>query len=179
MVPGQLHAHLHRRPAARTRRAARGAQLPLAAGWERVISGNSCPKGLVEDVNELREVKTKLEEVKREYPNVAEMVRDGRVPPRPELESERRRGLSLRIGIPRVLNLWSTASVLGGLLRRRSASTARRLVFSSDTSEEQGRQFGKGRGTVDCCYPVKCIAGHYGELDLRADARSSTSSSRR
>jgi predicted nucleotide-binding protein (sugar kinase/HSP70/actin superfamily) len=41
---------------------------------------------------------------------------------------------------------------------------ARQLVFSSDTSEEQGRQFGKGRGTVDCCYPVKCIAGHYGEL---------------
>ena len=50
-------------------------KLPLAAGWERVISGNSCPKGLVEDVNELREVKAKLEEVKREYPNVAEMVR--------------------------------------------------------------------------------------------------------
>ena len=50
-------------------------KLPLAQGWERVISGNSCPKGLVEDVNELREVKSKLEEVKREYPNVAEMVR--------------------------------------------------------------------------------------------------------
>jgi len=40
----------------------------------------------------------------------------------------------------------------------------RQLVFSSDTSEDQGRQFGKGRGTVDCCYPVKCISGHYGEL---------------
>jgi predicted CoA-substrate-specific enzyme activase len=50
-------------------------KLPLAAGWERVISGNSCPKGLVEDVNELREVKSRLEEVKRDYPNVAEMVR--------------------------------------------------------------------------------------------------------
>jgi predicted CoA-substrate-specific enzyme activase len=50
-------------------------KLALAQGWERVISGNSCPKGLVEDVNELREVKAKLEEVKREYPNVAEMVR--------------------------------------------------------------------------------------------------------
>ena len=37
-------------------------------------------------------------------------------------------------------------------------------MFSSDTSEEQGREFGKGRGTVDCCYPVKCISGHYGEL---------------
>jgi predicted CoA-substrate-specific enzyme activase len=50
-------------------------KLPLAQGWERVISGNSCPKGLVEDVNELRQVKSKLEEVKREYPNLAEMVR--------------------------------------------------------------------------------------------------------
>ena len=38
------------------------------------------------------------------------------------------------------------------------------IVFSSDTSEEQGREFGKGRGTVDCCYPVKCMSGHYGEL---------------
>jgi activator of 2-hydroxyglutaryl-CoA dehydratase len=50
-------------------------KLPLAEGWERVISGNSCPKGLVEDVNEMRVVKAKLEEVKREYPNVAELVR--------------------------------------------------------------------------------------------------------
>ncbi len=50
-------------------------KLPLAPGWERVISGNSCPKGLVEDVNELREVKARLEETKRDYPNIAEMVR--------------------------------------------------------------------------------------------------------
>ncbi|HEV8586454.1 MAG TPA: BadF/BadG/BcrA/BcrD ATPase family protein [Methylomirabilota bacterium] len=50
-------------------------KLPLAEGYERVISGNSCPKGLVEDVNEMRVVKAKLEEVKRDYPNVAEMVR--------------------------------------------------------------------------------------------------------
>jgi predicted CoA-substrate-specific enzyme activase len=50
-------------------------KVPLASGWERVISGNSCPKGLVEDVNEMRTVKAKLEEVKRGYPNVAEMVR--------------------------------------------------------------------------------------------------------
>jgi predicted CoA-substrate-specific enzyme activase len=50
-------------------------KVPLSEGWERVISGNSCPKGLVEDVNEMRVVKIKLEEVKRGYPNVAEMVR--------------------------------------------------------------------------------------------------------
>ena len=50
-------------------------KVPLAQGWERVISGNSCPKGLVEDVNEMRVVKAQLEEVKREYPNTAEVVR--------------------------------------------------------------------------------------------------------
>ena len=50
-------------------------KVPLQSGWERVISGNSCPKGLVEDANEMRTVKAKLEEVKRGYPNVAEMVR--------------------------------------------------------------------------------------------------------
>ena len=32
-------------------------------------------EGLVEDVNEMRVVKGKLEEVKRDYPNVAEVVR--------------------------------------------------------------------------------------------------------
>ena len=56
-------------------RAVAWSKVPLAPGWERVISGNSCPKGLVEDANEMRMVKAKLEEVKREYPNVAEMVR--------------------------------------------------------------------------------------------------------
>jgi predicted CoA-substrate-specific enzyme activase len=49
--------------------------VPLLAGWERVISGNSCPKGLLEDVSEMKVVKAQLEEVKRAYPNVGEMVR--------------------------------------------------------------------------------------------------------
>jgi predicted nucleotide-binding protein (sugar kinase/HSP70/actin superfamily) len=69
----------------------------------------------------------------------------------------------LRIGIPRVLNLWSTHQFWMGFLDALGID-ARRVEFSSDTSEEQMREFGKGRGTVDCCYPVKCISGHYGEL---------------
>jgi predicted CoA-substrate-specific enzyme activase len=51
-------------------------KLPLAAGWERVISGNSCPKGLLEDVNEMRVVKKNLEAVKDAHPNTAEVVRE-------------------------------------------------------------------------------------------------------
>jgi predicted CoA-substrate-specific enzyme activase len=52
-------------------------KVPLAEGWERVISGNSCPKGLLEDVNEMRIVKKSMEAVKDAHPNTAEMVREG------------------------------------------------------------------------------------------------------
>ncbi len=51
-------------------------KVPLGPGWERVISGNSCPKGLLEDVNEMRVVKKNLESVKDAHPNIAEMVRE-------------------------------------------------------------------------------------------------------
>jgi hypothetical protein len=39
-----------------------------------------------------------------------------------------------------------------------------KIIFSSDTSEEQYRTYGKGRITMDSCYPVKALAGHMGEL---------------
>ena len=69
----------------------------------------------------------------------------------------------LRVGIPKVLNVWTTHQFWVGFLKALGVASEN-IVFSSDTSEEQGREFGKGRGTVDCCYPVKCISGHYGEL---------------
>lgn len=50
-------------------------KVPLAEDWERVISGNSCPKGLLEDVNEMKVVKADMEERRRVYPNIGEMVR--------------------------------------------------------------------------------------------------------
>jgi predicted nucleotide-binding protein (sugar kinase/HSP70/actin superfamily) len=69
----------------------------------------------------------------------------------------------IRVGIPKVLNIWNTHQFWVGFLRDLGIASEN-IVFSSDTSEEQFREFGKGRGTVDCCYPVKCISGHYGEL---------------
>jgi predicted nucleotide-binding protein (sugar kinase/HSP70/actin superfamily) len=69
----------------------------------------------------------------------------------------------LRVGIPRVLNVWSTHQFWLGLLTSLGIDP-RRVVFSGNTAEEQGREYGRGRGTVDCCYPVKCMSGHYGEL---------------
>jgi predicted CoA-substrate-specific enzyme activase len=50
-------------------------KVPLGQGWERVIVNNSCPKGLVEDLNEMKEVKAGIEKKKNAYPNVADLVR--------------------------------------------------------------------------------------------------------
>ncbi|MFO1329178.1 MAG: BadF/BadG/BcrA/BcrD ATPase family protein [Rubrivivax sp.] len=58
-------------------------KVPLAAGWTRVISGNTCPKGLVEDIDEMKIVKAELEGMRDAHPNVAQVVRDqGFKPPR-------------------------------------------------------------------------------------------------
>jgi predicted CoA-substrate-specific enzyme activase len=51
-------------------------KVPLGSGWERVISGNSCPKGLLEDANEMRVVKKNLESTRNAHPNTAEVVRE-------------------------------------------------------------------------------------------------------
>jgi len=50
----------------------------------------------------------------------------------------------LRVGIPRVLNLWSTHQFWIGFLEALGIG-ARHIEFSSDTSEDQARSFGKGR----------------------------------
>jgi len=65
--------------------------------------------------------------------------------------------------MPKALNMWSTHQFWLGFLTALGIRPSN-IVFSADTSEEQFREFGKGRGTVDCCYPVKCMSGHYGQL---------------
>jgi predicted CoA-substrate-specific enzyme activase len=50
-------------------------KVPLNEGWERVIVNNSCPKGLLEDLNEMKIIKAEIERTKDAYPNVADLVR--------------------------------------------------------------------------------------------------------
>ncbi|MFQ5847402.1 MAG: acyl-CoA dehydratase activase-related protein [Candidatus Methylomirabilales bacterium] len=69
----------------------------------------------------------------------------------------------LRVGIPRTLNIWNTHQFWTGFLVALGIKPEN-IIFSGETTEEHFKQFGKGRGTVDCCYPVKCMSGHYGEL---------------
>lgn len=51
-------------------------KVPLEPGWERVIASNSCPKGLLEDVKEMRVVKERMEENQSVSPNIGAMVRE-------------------------------------------------------------------------------------------------------
>ena len=50
-------------------------KVPLSLGWERVIVNNSCPKGLVEDLTEMKVIKAGIEKTKNAFPNIADMVR--------------------------------------------------------------------------------------------------------
>lgn len=81
----------------------------------------------------------------------------------PDRSSKRAARAELRLGIPRVLNMWNTHQFWIGFLVSLGIQPEN-IIFSSESSEEQFKQFGKGRGTVDCCYPVKCMSAHYGEL---------------
>ncbi len=95
----------------------------------------------------------------------------GRCAPTPEAQPLAKPRGEIRVAIPRVLNMWSTHQFWIAFLAALGIE-GRRVDFSSDTSEEQAREFGKGRGTVDCCYPVKCMSGHYGELMARKHHRA-------
>ncbi len=70
---------------------------------------------------------------------------------------------TLRVAIPKVLNIWNTHQFWVGFLTALGIKPIN-IIFSADSSEEQFREYGKGRGTVDCCYPVKSMSGHYGQL---------------
>ncbi len=50
-------------------------KVPLEPGWERIIVNNSCPKGLQEDVQEVKAVKDELERIKDAYPNIGQLAR--------------------------------------------------------------------------------------------------------
>ena len=51
-------------------------KVPVGEGWERVITGNSCTRGLIEDATEYRERLSDITEAKNAHPNTAERVRE-------------------------------------------------------------------------------------------------------
>ncbi len=51
-----------------------GSAVPLPEGWMRIIVNNACPKGLVEDREELNAIKEELERIRDRFPNTAQIA---------------------------------------------------------------------------------------------------------
>jgi len=77
-------------------------------------------------------------------------------------EEAAQRRASIRIGIPRVLNMWSTAPFWRAYLETLGVRS-RNIVFSDETSEALWQAGGK-YGAVDPCYPAKVAQAHVHNL---------------
>ena len=159
-------------------------KIPLSPDHKRVIVGNSCEKGLVEDVKDMQEIKKELDAVKDANVNIAEIAAKGvfksqnpdgvsdpvpqprfgfmmteKTKKRIELMKRRER---LRIGIPRVLNMYSQAPLFTGYFESLGVKY-RNLVFSDYTSEKLYKD-GAKRGAIDPCFPSKLGIPHIHNL---------------
>lgn len=76
-------------------------------------------------------------------------------------EAAERRG-RIRIGIPKVLNIWSTAPFWRTYFETLGIDP-KNIVFSDNTSEEMWQQGGK-YGSIDPCYPSKVAQAHVHNL---------------
>ncbi len=80
---------------------------------------------------------------------------------RSSVEAAERRN-KIRIGIPRVLNIWSTAPFWRTYFEALGINQ-RNIVFSDNTSEEMWQEGGK-YGSIDPCYPSKVAQAHVHNL---------------
>ncbi len=158
-------------------------KIPIAKGIKRLIVGNSCEKGLVEDVNDMREIKKGLDAAKKENPNMAEVaaraVFKSYNPPvvadplprrrflpltaaekkRAELMAKRR---EIRIGVPRILNLYSVMPIFSAYFEALGIPPEN-IVYSDYTSESLYKE-GAKRGAIDPCFPSKVGIPHVHNL---------------
>ncbi|MBL8296171.1 MAG: CoA activase [Bryobacterales bacterium] len=154
-------------------------KVPLAADTQRLIIA-TCEKGTVEDINEMRQIKGSLDKMKKENPNLVEIAARAvfRVPdtpsvadPAPRIQitsSQKKRAeliknrASLRIGMPRVLNMYSQTPVFTAYFASLGIK-AENMIFSDYTSEELYKA-GAKRGSIDPCFPSKLGIPHVHNL---------------
>ncbi len=82
--------------------------------------------------------------------------------------AERRK--RLRVGIPKALNIWSTAPFWRTYLQVAGLDRSQ-VVFSDDTSEDMWVEGGK-YGSVDPCYPAKVAQAHIHHLLFHAHSEA-------
>ncbi|MCP4246047.1 MAG: CoA activase, partial [bacterium] len=159
-------------------------KVPLEAGEQRLIIA-TCEKGTVEDINDMREIKKGLDAARKANLNLVEIAgrevfkepevadvadplpRVGALAVFKKKELLRRRALmerrkNLRIGFPRVLNMYSQAPFFTGFFKSLGVPF-KNLVWSNYTNEELYKA-GAKRGSIDPCFPSKLGIPHVHDL---------------
>jgi activator of 2-hydroxyglutaryl-CoA dehydratase/predicted nucleotide-binding protein (sugar kinase/HSP70/actin superfamily) len=150
-----------------------------AVATRRFVSAN-CEKGQALDLGAMREIKSAIDAVKARTPNlVAFAAREVWRPRHPApvadpppafawTRAARARAARyrerprVRVGIPRVFNMYSLAPLFSAYLESLGVP-ASNIVYSDYTSPELYRQ-GAGRGAIDPCFPSKVAVAHVHNL---------------
>jgi len=147
---------------------------------ERRLIIATCEKGTVENVDEMRSIKSGVDAIKKANPNFVEIAAKeafrprntpsvAEAPPtrlwtraaRERAAAMARRG-TLRIGIPRVLNMYTYAPFFNAYFESLGIPGGN-IVYSDYTSGDLYRE-GAGRGAIDPCFPAKVGVAHVHNL---------------
>ncbi len=154
-------------------------KVPLEAGQQRLII-STCEKGQVEDVGAMRNIKAGLDALKNAHPNFVDIaarevwrprnpakVADP-IPSRVWTRAARERAQlmrkrsSMRIGMPRVLNMYVYAPLFSAYFESLGIEPEN-LVYSDFTNHDMYKA-GAGRGAIDPCFPSKIGIPHVYDL---------------
>jgi len=164
----------------------RKTKVPLLIGEQRLII-STCEKGQVEDVDSMKGIKSGLDSVKNANPNFVDIAaRDAfkmrkvadvadPIPSRAWLKPAKERiakmqnRKNIRIGIPRVLNVYTYAPLFNGYFQ--SLGLASENIVYSDYTNGELYRMGSTRGAIDPCFPAKIGIAHVHNLIAIKGAR--------
>ncbi|MGA9472290.1 MAG: BadF/BadG/BcrA/BcrD ATPase family protein [Terriglobales bacterium] len=153
-------------------------KVPLMHGEQRLIIA-TCEKGTVEDVNDMKDIKAGLDTIRAAHPNFVDMaskevfrptnvksVADplptkgwaGWAKGAKERRAQMEHRKDLRIGIPRVLNIYTYAPLFNAYFESLGVQPEN-VIYSDYTSSELYRA-GASRGAIDPCFPAKIGISH-------------------
>jgi predicted CoA-substrate-specific enzyme activase len=152
-------------------------KVPLMQNEQRLIIA-TCEKGTVEDVNDMKDIKSGLDKIRDQHPNYVDLAAHevfrpvnakSVADPIPAVgwlkakETKARIKLmearkTMRVGIPRVLNAYAYAPMFNGYLEALGLQPEN-IIYSDYTTPELYRA-GSSRGAIDPCFPAKIGIPH-------------------
>jgi predicted CoA-substrate-specific enzyme activase len=145
-------------------------KVPLEQGEQRLIIA-TCEKGTVEDVAAMKEIKAGIDAIGDANPDFAALAaRAAFAPSRVESVADSRKRAasalacraSIRIGMPRALNMYSLGPWFMAYFESLGVQS-KNLVWSEPTSDELYKA-GAKRGAIDPCFPSKIGIPHVHNL---------------